>query len=300
MTFRCGPWQKGRQQPQMADWFGIVPGGRDRREGQGQAGRSGPPFVHELPSSRCGRENIFYLCDIIFHLGVLMRVWFFRALRLFLVLGALYYIGYLFLTFDNLARNNVDVQGLLKWMNGNEKLSGWAQFYGAIIAIGLAIAVPAWQRHSQNLDRWRDGEDTNASLSQNSFFLLGEILSYVRGCGSSDTMPRSLVRDTDRSDDLLRRIHALELKEISPNRIIRLFHARGHVHNTNSAMTRPTFQNDPLSAGELQLFTDRRTHLEKLVEEAKRENDKAISARAHAHLWLLPRISWSITQFIVG
>ncbi|MBY0238475.1 MAG: hypothetical protein K2X55_04100 [Burkholderiaceae bacterium] len=25
MTFRCGPWQKGRQQQQMADWFGTVP-----------------------------------------------------------------------------------------------------------------------------------------------------------------------------------------------------------------------------------------------------------------------------------
>ena len=25
MTFRCGPWQKGRQQQQMADWFGAVP-----------------------------------------------------------------------------------------------------------------------------------------------------------------------------------------------------------------------------------------------------------------------------------
>lgn len=25
MTFRCGPWQKGRQQQQMVDWFGAVP-----------------------------------------------------------------------------------------------------------------------------------------------------------------------------------------------------------------------------------------------------------------------------------
>ena len=25
MLFRCGPWQKGRQQQQMADWFGMVP-----------------------------------------------------------------------------------------------------------------------------------------------------------------------------------------------------------------------------------------------------------------------------------
>lgn len=25
VTFRCGPWQKGRQQQQMADWFGAVP-----------------------------------------------------------------------------------------------------------------------------------------------------------------------------------------------------------------------------------------------------------------------------------
>ncbi|TFW16012.1 hypothetical protein E4L98_24990 [Duganella callida] len=25
VTFRCGPWQKGRQQQQMSDWFGYVP-----------------------------------------------------------------------------------------------------------------------------------------------------------------------------------------------------------------------------------------------------------------------------------
>lgn len=25
VTFRCGPWQKGRQQQQMIDWFGAVP-----------------------------------------------------------------------------------------------------------------------------------------------------------------------------------------------------------------------------------------------------------------------------------
>lgn len=25
VTFRCGPWQKGRQQQQMVDWFGRVP-----------------------------------------------------------------------------------------------------------------------------------------------------------------------------------------------------------------------------------------------------------------------------------
>jgi hypothetical protein len=25
VTFRCGAWQKGRQQQQMADWFGMVP-----------------------------------------------------------------------------------------------------------------------------------------------------------------------------------------------------------------------------------------------------------------------------------
>lgn len=25
VTFRCGPWQKGRQQQQMTDWFGSVP-----------------------------------------------------------------------------------------------------------------------------------------------------------------------------------------------------------------------------------------------------------------------------------
>lgn len=229
-----------------------------------------------------------------------MSIWIHRAFRLSLVLVVLWFVRYSILKIVELANFSVDVQSLVNWMNGHEKLSGWAQFYGALIAIFFAIAVPAWQRHSQNLDRWRDGEDINASLSQNSFFLIGEVLNYVNGCANGGAIPRAVLHDLDRCRDLLRRIHALELREISPDRITRLFHARGHLLNTNSSLTNLNFQDAPLSPGEQQLFSDRLDHLKLLVEEAKHENGEAIHARARAHLWLLPRIAHPILRYVIG
>ncbi|TNC78195.1 hypothetical protein FHI69_02535 [Janthinobacterium lividum] len=229
-----------------------------------------------------------------------MSIWIHRAFRLSLVLGALWFVRYLVLKVIESAKFSVDVQGLLNWMNGNDKLSGWAQFYGALIAIFFAIAVPAWQRHSQNLDRWRDGEDINASLSQNSFFLIGEVFNYVNGCANGGAMPRAMLHDSDRCHDLLKRIHALELREISPDRITRLFHARGHLLNSNSSLSNLNLQDAPLSPGERQLFSDRLDHLKLLVSEAKNENGEAIHARARAHLWLLPRIAHPVIRYVIG
>ena len=56
MTFRCGPWQKGRQQQQMADWFGAV-----------------PDFLITLDSSYCLTCSDVEFCALVehelFHIG---------------------------------------------------------------------------------------------------------------------------------------------------------------------------------------------------------------------------------------
>jgi len=231
-------------------------------------------------------------------LGVSMQVWQRRTLKLALVAGAFYIARYFALCFFSSFHMDFDINQTLKWMEAHPNLSGWAQFVGAIAAILLAIAIPAWQRHGQSLDRWRDAEDLNASLSQNSFYLLSEIRNYLRGYQGARAIPRGIMRNDELRNDLLRRIHELELREINPDRITRLFFARGAIHGTNTSIAAGFQQDNPLSDGEEALLAERIGTINSQLDEAEIANRKAIQSRAHAHLWLLPRIAFPVVMFI--
>jgi hypothetical protein len=42
---------------------------------------------------------------------------------------------------------------LLAWVQGHEALAAWVQALGSILALAVAIGVPAWQRHIEHRDR---------------------------------------------------------------------------------------------------------------------------------------------------
>lgn len=191
-----------------------------------------------------------------------------------------------------------NVQPVLRWMECHPDLSGWAQFAGAMAAIFLAIAIPAWQRHGQNLDRWRNSEDVNASLALHSYYLLGEVHNYLNGLLNTGDMPRQLARTDWETADLLQRIHALEIRENDSKRITRLFHARGAIHQTTTAMASPFLQNKPLSDGEKKLIRERLESLDEQIKGAKAASDKAIDSRAQANLWMLARFFYAVIRFI--
>lgn len=225
-------------------------------------------------------------------------LWAMRCARLlavvFVFLVARYFLLKLLAPFPP----DLNIQPTLIWMEAHPDLSGWAQFVGAMAAIFLAIAIPAWQRHGQNLDRWRSAEDLNAALALHSYFLLSEVHIYLNGYLGTSNMPRELARKDWETNDLLQRIHALEIRENDAARITRLFHARGYIHQTTMAMASPFLQKALLSDVEKNLIRGRLDDLNKNIKEAEAASNKAADARAQANLWLLPRFFYSIIRFI--
>ncbi|MGK5024621.1 hypothetical protein [Janthinobacterium sp. RB2R34] len=226
-------------------------------------------------------------------------IWLIRLARLLFVIFIILVARYYFLNFLEPYDFHFDIKPSIKWMDANPNLSGWAQFFGATAAILLAIAIPAWQRHGQNLDRWRDAQDANASLALLSFYLLSEVQNHLNGYLQTGDMPRKYVRRDIETADLLQRIHALEIRENNQDRITRLFRARGAIHQTASSLNLPFAQNDPLANEEKQLLRERISTMEKFIKEAAEANTKAIHARARANLWLLPRAIHPVLLFII-
>ena len=225
-------------------------------------------------------------------------IWAIRLARLLAVILVIVVARYYLLNFLEPYNFHFDFKPSLKWMNENPNLSGWAQFFGATAAILLAIAIPAWQRHGQNLDRWRDAQDVNASLALLSFYLLSEVRTHLDCYLRTGDMPRKNARRDIETADLLQRIHALEIRENNQDRITRLFRARGSIHQTASSLTLPFSQNDSLSDGEKQLIRERISTMEIIIKEAEEANGKAIHARARANLWLLLRAIHPVILFI--
>lgn len=225
-------------------------------------------------------------------------IWATRLARLLAVILVIFVARHYLINFIEPYNFHFDVNPSLKWMNDNPNLSGWAQFFGATAAILLAIAIPAWQRHGQNLDRWRDAQDVNASLALLSFYLLSEVKNHLDGYLQISDIPRKNIRKDFETADLLQRIHALEIRENNQDRITRLFRARGAIHQTSSSLSLPYAQNDSLNDGEKNLLRERISTMGKFIKEAEEANGKAIHARARANLSLLPRTIHPILLFI--
>lgn len=226
-------------------------------------------------------------------------IWAKRLFRLIAVLLVFFAARYYLLHFLEPYNFHFDHNISLKWMEEHPDLSGWAQFAGATAAIVLAIMVPAWQRHGQNLDRWRDAQSVNASLALLSYYLLGEVRNHLNGYLGSEDMPRKYARKDSESADLLQRIHALENRENNQARITRLFLARGMIHQTASSIASPFSQEVPLSFGEAELIRERISNLIELLNEAEKANGDAIDSLARANLWMPFRFGFSIIVFII-
>lgn len=226
-------------------------------------------------------------------------IWLIRLARLLFVFFVILVARYYFLNFLEPYDFHFDIKPSIKWMDANPNLSGWAQFFGATAAIILAVAIPAWQRHGQNLDRWRDAQDANASLALLSFYLLSEVQNHLSGYLQTGDIPRKHVRRDFETADLLQRIHALEIRENNQDRISRLFRARGAIHHTATSLNLPFSQNYPLRDEEKKLLSERISTMKILIKEAEDANRKAIHARGRANLWLLPRAIHPVLLFII-
>ncbi|MGF6116663.1 hypothetical protein ABIE30_000669 [Janthinobacterium lividum] len=225
-----------------------------------------------------------------------MKVYLIRLAKFLFVASAFSLAGYFLIYL--IKSNQFNLTSSIEWMSNNEKMSGWAQFFGSIGAIILAITIPAWQRHGQNLDRLRATTELNAALSQHNYFLLGEVRDHLVGYITRKRMARGIARNDAQRDDLLRRIHALENRENNADRITHLFIARGVIHQTNTAMSLSSLQNEILGLAELVMITERIDKIETTIKEAFELNKKAIGARNRANLWLIGRLLAPIIIYI--
>ncbi|QAU33118.1 hypothetical protein [Janthinobacterium sp. 17J80-10] len=185
----------------------------------------------------------------------------------------------------------------IAWMRlpENTNLAGWAQAVGATVALVLAIAVPAYQRHAQLLDLRRQRSELNLALATSCRYLLGDVLNFLNGPITLAKLPRSSCRDDVHLNDLLERIHALENREISHARITSLYAARNALILTNMALCSPYAQDNPLSAKELENLKTRITSVNEILETAEYDADFALGeARSFEQSWPARPISRAI------
>lgn len=206
----------------------------------------------------------------------------YAAVVWYLILGTL--------AWNYFPRSIPDFQEQIAWMESHDKLSGWAQFYGASLALVVAILVPAWQRYLQALDKKRDDAESNLANALGVYYLVSEVRNHLEGYLEKKDMPREISREDYVREDLLNRIHALELRDNNPDRVTLLFLARGFIHQTHSALSAPYLQNLALTPGERILVRKRLEHCRKLLVDAAEMKDQAFFHHTRMQQWWLARL----------
>ncbi len=143
----------------------------------------------------------------------------------------------------------------LSWMSANPNLSGWAQAFGVVLAIVIAIATPAWQRWQQTRDARQIEIEIDLVCASSVFFLLNDVESWLQGCVQLGETPRSESRRDFFFHDLIDRIKLLEQREKNLNRVIGLHIARDALLRTQSRLELPFLQSHGAGQKELDFLT---------------------------------------------
>ncbi len=127
--------------------------------------------------------------------------------------------------------------GLWRWLGANKDVA----------AVLLAIAVPVMQRSGETKDRQIREATSLVSQYQAVFFLLNDIANDLRKPVHLATLPSGMIFDEEEGRDLLRRIHALEQRELDAASVIALFRARSLVMTARQSLKIANLH-QPLSA----------------------------------------------------
>lgn len=136
---------------------------------------------------------------------------------------------------------------LLKWMSDNEKLAGWAQFAGAMLAVVIAIWVPWYQaRAAERAVRAARFESELASV-QGVYFVLADVSIWLKAVSGRGPIPRSMFPVALETSDLLERIRLWELREQNEHLVSALFMARGAVIRAHETLSLVFLQAEPIT-----------------------------------------------------
>jgi hypothetical protein len=175
----------------------------------------------------------------------------------------------------------------------NEKLAGWAQAVGAFIAILIAVLIPAYQFHSQNLEKRRDAAELNLTLSMSCFFLMGDVRNHFVKYGNLSALSRALVKDDLIVNTLLQRIHTLENREVNWRRMAMLNDARNKI-----LLTENLFQslplNEKMSESEKDILETRVREMNNLEKQAGFDHNHAIHSSKRLGLFWTARMIYEV------
>lgn len=184
---------------------------------------------------------------------------------------------------------------MIQWFEDHERLSGWAQAIGAVLALAIAIAIPAWQRRVQRQDMRLAAATAEVVAARATYFLLVDVRNWLRSRHTLSGIPRDQTRNSEaEASDLLARIHALEASETSGDRVIALFRARGAIFQTSQALTATYLRGIPLSSGELELLAKRLEMMDRLIDLTRETRDTALYQELFAKSsWVLKPVVWA-------
>ena len=157
------------------------------------------------------------------------------------------------------------------------------QAYGAMIALVVAIGVPAWQRHLDRKDRLRQIGERNAHQLELLYMATEGLQQFIEDLFLIAQRPeedrRSAKIDSAGHADILSRLALVESYEVSPTRhpLITAFHARKILRRAITACTTHDGSFACLSPDDPEAFTLRREARE-LCRTAERASDAARDA----------------------
>lgn len=103
------------------------------------------------------------------------------------------------------------LQRAIDWMEANDKLAGWAQTFGSLLALVLAIGIPWWQRKEQLKDARVTALRLECHITYLLCLLVGDTWSvFKRMQVKPDPAPTELEVELVYLEDLRVRINGLE------------------------------------------------------------------------------------------
>lgn len=175
---------------------------------------------------------------------------------------------------------------LLRWMEANDKLAGWAQFAGAMLALIIAIWVPWYQsRRSERAARAERLDRDLASL-QGVYYLLVDISIWLKTAADRGDVPREQFHGPVEVNDLLERVKLWESRDDDFDRVTALFMARGAVMRTQQSLSLGFLRGKAVTAEERARFLATRETVLADIQQIEKQRHRIHRAR------LMNRVMW--------
>ncbi|MEF9946977.1 MAG: hypothetical protein RR800_01325 [Comamonas sp.] len=151
---------------------------------------------------------------------------------------------------------------VLAWMADNDKLAGWAQTAGALLALFVALLVPCLQHIAQARREKLAELERNIYLSLSTMLLLRDALNLSVRVRELAHMRKHEINDPVLVVDLLERLRILDAKDSSIPRQASQYVARAAVLRINHFLDSGKAQSRELSREVLDILKTDSSHIE--------------------------------------